>query len=345
MGGLICSTPLPMIETSGTHAARTDQRNQMSTKNLRRAIIGMACGASAVLAMPAFAAAATLSLSTSADPAEDRPITLRADVTAAAPDTELFVTLKPSGGVGCGASWSQDTGSNQMTYRGVEGSTSEIEATTFDNPGTYLMCGWLQKNGNDLAPSAVAQATVTVRSANASLTLSAPQRVKPATPFVVRLSGTAEVQRDAYITMKRAGGAGCGSSFSTDTGTNLVYGSGVEGVFDQAKDTTIDAPGTYLLCGWIAENANDLAPEAAAQVTVTVPDVAGCNAAKLRATTATRSRSRHLAKAKTLDRRASKAHGARRKRLRRQAKAERALAAKAAGQAATAAAAVKTACA
>src|SRR5690606_2523287 len=72
----------------------------MPSRLLRSAVAAVLLAA----AVPAAAQAASLSLSTSPDPAEDRPVTIYANAVSGT-ESELIVVVRNAGGASCGATY------------------------------------------------------------------------------------------------------------------------------------------------------------------------------------------------------------------------------------------------
>jgi hypothetical protein len=115
-----------------------------------------------------------------------------------------------------------------------------------------------------------------VRSNAATLTLELPATGIPGQAVLATARGTTEVERALRATYKPAGGAGCGSSYSTDSGGADLFYRNVSGAFAETIQQTFDR-GAYLVCAWIQEGSDDLQPEASASATISVqpPDSDG----------------------------------------------------------------------
>lgn len=173
-----------------------------------------------------------------------------------------------------------------------------------DEPGTYLLCAWLQEQSNAPATAATSL-TIDVRSAVATLAIAGPKRLRPGRPRAFTFSGAAELERHVYARVKRTGGQGCGSAYQTDAGDTLTFFEQVQGNFsfpDAPSEFDIRERGRYLICAWVQESSSDLAPEAAASRTFRVrPRLNACKRAK-----------RSLRKAKRADASAKRVRRARR---------------------------------
>jgi hypothetical protein len=215
----------------------------------------------------ASADAASISLRVSADPAEDRAMTVTTSGVADGP-SYFSVSVRPAGGAPCAATAGTDVGGdfiNDGTYA-AGGAYSSARTYWPEDPGRYLLCGWLQREGAAVVRTST---EVTVRSNAASLAFEVPATAVPDAPVVLTIRGATEIPRYVLATVKPAGGSGCGSAYSTDAGGSDVMDARVQGAFSEQRTETFEA-GTYLLCAWVQESGGDLAPEAAAQALIAV---------------------------------------------------------------------------
>jgi hypothetical protein len=234
-------------------------------RRTRAARIALAAGI-AFLVGPAAADAATLQLSVSADPAEDRAITVTASGTADG-FSAVDVVIRHAGGAGCAATRGTDIGGTTTHDTTVAAGTYSLSRTyTPEEPRRYLMCGWIARGGT---VEARASREVDVRSNAATVGFAVPATAVPGEPVVITVTGATEILRSLRGTVKPAGGAGCGSSSTTDSGGSELFYRTVQGAYSESRSYTFD-PGTYLLCAWIQEGSGDLAPEAAATATIAV---------------------------------------------------------------------------
>jgi hypothetical protein len=232
----------------------------------RSAACALAVGAALALAPAAAAEAGSISLAVSADPAEDRAITVTASGTA---DTGAWVyaLIRHAGGAPCGTTPATDVRGTETHDTTVSSGAYSLARTyTPEDPRRYLLCGWITQGGT---VQARVSREIDVRSNAASVAFAAPATAVPDTPVVITVNGATEVRRWLYATVKPAGGAGCGSATSTDTGGSEVVDVMVEGAYSEPRSRSFD-PGTYLLCAWVEEGGGDLAPEAVASTTITV---------------------------------------------------------------------------
>jgi hypothetical protein len=226
----------------------------------------------ATFAFAAPAAAQSISLATAADPVEDAPFLVTA-TGVGAKYYRAFATIKPAGASPCGASYETDAdGTNVLFSDGAEGPFTIADTAVAPEPGPYLLCAWLQKHSGDPAPIAVTSTTVTARSAVASLTISGPALIAPGRTANFLFSGTSELSRTVYATVKPDGPRGCGASRSLDEGAQFLWetAQGNYAVQDAPSKYEIRARTVYRVCAWVQEGSGDTAPEAAATYTFRV---------------------------------------------------------------------------
>jgi hypothetical protein len=228
----------------------------------------LAFAASAVTAQ-----ASSISLAVSADPAEEQAFTVTASGTADVDGTvEAFI--RPAGGAPCAATAGTETGTS-LLYRSVPAGPYTIPTTyTPESPGSYLMCGYLRSGS---ATAAAISATMTVRPNRATLTITAPATGIPDQPVVLSFHGATEVSRRVFATIKPAGGTSCGSAYATDVGgEDVVYSESIQGSYSFPRSQSLKAGG-YVICSWVQEASDDLAPDAVASASISVqsPDADG----------------------------------------------------------------------
>lgn len=275
----------------------------------------------------ASALADTITLSNGADPTEEVPLPVTANWSSTSPNARVFVTVKPAGPLGCGATYAiDDPNSSDLIYDdGGTATGTDTENLYESDPGTWTLCGYLQNSSSDTQALAVTgPVPVTFRSARASVSISAPARVDPGQGFTVNLAVTSELSRRVFLTIKPAGGRGCEASYALDDpdSSDVIYDDSAQGTTTVSENyTASQTAGTYLLCAYVQESGSDSAPEATASATMLVgPDP--CTSAKAALTKASKAAKTAEAavtryrKASTRDRsRARHAHGARRRSL------------------------------
>jgi hypothetical protein len=235
----------------------------------RRTVAVIALAVASLTCWAAAAQADTVALSVAPDRLEEVPFMVTA-TGAGAKDSEVFATIKPAGPLGCGATYGTDPGGADVMFaKEAEGSYSVSGTAEVDGPGTYLICAWVQQWSSDSAALAATSVMVDVRQARASLVIHGNHSVRRRHTAVFDFSGASELDRYVYAKVKRAGARGCGSSYRTDSGEDLAYADGVQGYFhvrESADRWDLPHRGRYLVCAWVQEGWDDLAPEAAASL-------------------------------------------------------------------------------
>jgi hypothetical protein len=310
-------------------AATSEARRAMTcVKTVRRALsLLVALGA---LALPAHASAASIAISTSADPVEDvtYQVTLSGSTES---DRYVYAAIKPAGGRPCASGQSGDDG-DEFASSSVQGSYSKTYNLTTRDSGDYVLCAWLQNSSSD--PTAVAATTkaLNVRVPHSAGSVQVPAQVKAGKVFQVGVTAQTEVDRYVYATVNSPG-VPCGANYTADDDLDTLFSEANQGGPNSFVHnfTAPSRGGVYTVCGWIQEGSSDTVPEStfSGQFTVLAPPSAACVKARKRVKSLTASAAQHSAAAKHLTAKRKKAHGKRRrKKLAKQAAGERAAAKK-----------------
>jgi len=232
-------------------------------------VIGLFCAA------PSVASAATLTLSTSADPTEEVPFQVTATYAADTASPAVLVTVKPGGGAPCASVYkSEAPSSNDVIYApGLSRqSGQETSTATQASPGTYVLCGYVQDSTGSDAAQIAKQLDVVVRPIRATLAISSA--TVPAEQSVqLTAQYTAELRRSLFVVIKPSGGRPCEANYPLEEpqSTDVLYDQSVQG--SGAYPFSFSAPsdaGSYLVCGFVQESSSDLQPAAVASATLTV---------------------------------------------------------------------------
>ena len=238
----------------------------------------------ALLACLAFGAASaqaadSISITVGGDPTEEVPLPITVAWTSALTSPRVMVTVKPSGGQTCGANYAADTpNSDDVIYRDDLGSSLGYARNwTFRDPGTFILCGYLQTTSSDTTPlKTTGPINVTVRQAKATVAINVPPRVDPGQVVQLSFPVTTELGRNLYVTVKPVGGRGCAATQSLDEplSDQVLYDTEVQGTQTvQRNFTASQTKASYLLCAYIQEFGSDPSPEATASATFLVgPD-------------------------------------------------------------------------
>lgn len=182
----------------------------------------------------------------------------------------VYVKARPAGGAPCAPTPRSDSGDYQgFGSRRVNGSFRVTYTGTWRTAGSFQYCTWLQSSSD--APSTPFTQIINFRNPRAAITGS----VLPVSPIAGRrgtllISGASEAPGDLYARFRPAGGAPCAPSPKADSGTWLVGGMSVDGVFRRNADVTARRPGPYLACMWGTRDGSSEAPVAMQSVTFTV---------------------------------------------------------------------------
>ena len=233
---------------------------------MRKSLIGPLATLLIFGSLAGSASAASISLSFSSDPTEEVPVQVTATWSPASGSTSAYVTVKPAGATGCAPTYAADSpNSDDVIYDG--NSSPRSVNRTFEDPGSYVFCGYLTdvSTSQQTTIATTGPVTVNVRSATASIALTPPAQVDPSQVFTLAGTVTTELQRAVFVTIKPVGGRGCEANYQADSpvSTDVIYDLGVQGAQQISKSMTAPSTrGTYLLCAWVLEGSGDLAPEA-----------------------------------------------------------------------------------
>jgi hypothetical protein len=192
----------------------------------------------------------------------------------------VYATVKPSGGAGCAANYSADTGTTVISAGVTRGSPFNLTVDhVFKAPGAYLLCAWLQPMFQTTNVTASFSTTVAVRIPQLSLSFGVPTAVPTGQLFQVATTTQAEAQRYLYSYVIHDTGRGCpanggaaanGSAISMHGGGYSVVG----GPSTLTENFTLQSPGAYLLCGYLNTDSFSagLPPEATGSAAFSVFD-------------------------------------------------------------------------
>jgi hypothetical protein len=296
----------------------------------RRALLA-ALSLSLLAAAPA-QAADTISISFGNDPTEEVPVAVTVNWTSDVSSNRIFVTYKPAGPLGCAANYSaDDPNSTDLITESGEASGSSSENVTFEDPGDYTFCGYLQNNAGETTPrKATGPVTLTVRGARATVGLTVPERVDAGQRFALGVPVTTELSRRVFVTIKPAGGRGCEPNYSADdpASTDVLNQSAQGTQMLDINYTASETEGTYLLCAYVLESSSETVPEATASAQFRVgpdPCVVARNALALAQQRLGRAQTKVARERKAVRRaKAASRRGSRRARRRARARARRA---------------------
>jgi hypothetical protein len=116
--------------------------------------------------------------------------------------------------------------------------------------GTYMFCSWLAPNSSTAVTPITQMITFRRMAGSISGTVPAFVAGKSASGSV---TGSSEGPAVAYAKVRKAGGAPCAASYESDTGTELIEGTTVNGAFTLPVTVSSSSPGDHLMCLWLAE--------------------------------------------------------------------------------------------
>lgn len=224
--------------------------------------------------MAATASAATLTITSGADPVESITTQVGVSGSLETDSQRVGLTVKPAGGPGCGANYDADGGIGAL-YRGPGvGPYSETTNWTFQRAGSYLLCAWISdtsQNGNPVIAST--SQTIAVRMPHLSLSIAAPATVLRGRTFQVVTTAQTEAERDVEVDLLHDTGRGCpANSQAAGSTTNRIFVFGdsiLGGPTTETRNEQLSITGPYLLCGYVDYNG-EVAPEATAIAAVNV---------------------------------------------------------------------------
>jgi hypothetical protein len=236
---------------------------------LPTALAVIATATALLIAAPAaLADSANLTVTTTggqSDPVAGVPRIFTVSGTAAVSE-QLFVKYRPAGGAPCAPSAYTDSGDSGSLpwWDSVNGAFSVSNAVTWRTTGTTLFCIWLAPDGYTISAPISQVVTFRAPTGTISATLN-PIAPRPGQQAQVTITGASEAPNEVFAKVRPAGGAPCAPTFDSDSGTSLVNYQDVNGAFTVQATTTQDAPGSYLICLWLASSSYDASPIAGPQ--------------------------------------------------------------------------------
>lgn len=249
----------------------------------------LVCTFSAVLLAGGSASAAesTLEINVGADPVESVATSLEATGTAVDGVDEVFWSVHPAGGTGCGPDPTHDTGhiataGSGDIYSQDTGTPYHVSADwTPATSGSYLLCGWLKRFAEETV-SAHASLPFSVRAPYLSVSLKAPSTVRVGHTFRVTTTAQAEAPRKLYeyIIPNRRGAcpenAAAASSRAHVVDPKIGPGANVNiwsvngGPFSKTFSESLGRPGAWLICAYFQYGSTSNLPEASTSAAITV---------------------------------------------------------------------------
>lgn len=257
--------------------------------SLPKRIVGSCCLLVGVLASLSFAstalAAPTIELTRgNAEPVESIATQLGA-VLGNSGGSYFTLHVKPSGGAGCGANASADSGEGVFGGGFISSSSNPVTESrnwTFQTAGSYKVCAWVTKDSNGVEVQAFAEALFAVRAPHLALSISVPATVLPSQTFQVATTAQAETERQVWEYVMPNTGNGCpananAASRASGESEVLGYWRVIGGPLTETKNQSLTTPGSYLYCAYFQYPSQESTPElsASAQMSV-VPSPPPC---------------------------------------------------------------------
>jgi PASTA domain len=237
----------------------------------RRLIVAIVAGAAWVLLGPA--AAEAMTLSTGPDPVESVVTQLATSGTAPSSQSSfgLFVTVKAAGGQACAANIGADNGDEVISAGEDSGPYSATTNWTPQKAGSYLLCGWLQQNGNVIDHASLA---FSVRIPHLSISIAAPATVRPNQIFQIVTTAQAEAQRSLaeYLIPNTGSGCPANAAAASDTSNSIEVGNWPidGGPTSESENESFQNTGRWIICAYFQYNSFSDPPEAASSALLTV---------------------------------------------------------------------------
>jgi len=228
-------------------------------------------------AAPALADSATISVTNTqgqSDPAAELPRVFTVSGSTGLAEG-IMIKYRELGGPPCAPTFDTDQGSTFENYGAFDGDPdtnttasgpySFAQADTWANGwGTYTFCTWIATSGDTIVTPITQNITFREPTGTITATVS-PTTPQPGQNFTVTVSGNSEAAQRVYASIDPAGGAGCAPTYGSDTGSGIVDGQSVNGVFNVSTTTSEDDPGNYIVCLWLASSDSDTSPIAGPQ--------------------------------------------------------------------------------
>jgi hypothetical protein len=263
-----------------------------ATRCIASARFGMALiflGATGWFASPAMASTTIQIAINTATPEQAIPVQigLSGNIDPYASDTQgnVLAVIRPAGGISCQPTFTSDetaVGNADKVIADQENPTGPFNVSeSYDpaNPGSYLVCAWVEQGSNDVVTAGPTSTTFAAQAPQVpEFTVGLPTAPTPNRAFQVAYTTQTDQQLELDSTIKPAGGAPCGATFELEeqqAGDNntervLFSGQNVYGGPTTATATSTQAAGSYVICSWI-EGPNDGEVDAASTTPFTIP--------------------------------------------------------------------------
>ena len=213
-------------------------------------------------AMVSPAMAATTSVAVSADPTEEKTVTLTITGETEA-NRDLWVAITPGATSGCQQANANElyTGDSQVRLAGEALPTGNYQRTVQyvpENPGPYLVCSFVTESSVS-APSARGSATFQVRKPNVTSTIGVSADPTEDRAVTLTVTGQTEVDRHLWVAITPGATSGC-----QQTNANALYTGNSQvrmaaeplpaGNYSRTVSYTPPDAGPYLACAFVTED-------------------------------------------------------------------------------------------
>ena len=259
--------PMSLIRTLAALAAASAQPR--SSRRWGR-VLGLIAGLVLAVALVTPAHAASAGIAVSADPTEEKPVTLTVSGVADA-STRLYV-FQHAGTAACpatasGLSYTYELSGTSDGYADGDaiaaGAYTRSYQFTPGAAGSYRVCAYLAAS-TGATPQAVNSQTVTARAPNASVGIATSSDPTEEETVSYTVTGTTEVDRRLYVYVQAASGTACpsapnGISYTYElSGTSDGYADGdvvAAGSFSRSYSFVPSDSGAWRVCAYVGETA------------------------------------------------------------------------------------------
>ncbi len=230
-------------------------------------LLGLITAAICLSAETAPARAATATVVTSADPTEDKPVTVTVSGQAEA-NRKLWVVAFHNINETCGYQnaysllYSSSSGTNVILSQSLATGSYEVSADFVPpEPGGYVLCAFVAQDLNAI-PVVKTRQGFQVRKPKVTATVTISADPTEEKPVMVTVKGQSEVNRGLWVVASPLGSAGC----SGNTPYDLMYGSSgsktllnnvpiLAGEYEKTAAFTPPDTGSYRVCAFVAEGS------------------------------------------------------------------------------------------
>lgn len=251
--------------------SKTRSRARVASRHRVLTLVALTVGAFVCLTAQSFADTATLTVTNgqgNADPTALLPRVFTVSGATTQSGVQAYVKYRATGGAGCAPSAATDTGTildgaQGPFYGGAptdNGAFSESDVITWPQAQTLMFCIWIAATPTTATTPFTQIVTFRPPTGTIGATIS-PATPLTGQPVTITISGASEAPETVYATLRAAGGS-CAPTFASDTGSNLIAGSGqaVNGSYSITETASEATAGSYQVCLWLASSPTDSSP-------------------------------------------------------------------------------------